>query len=39
MDRAFRFVRLTLESSGEVGIALSASFIALQFLWIRWEQR
>lgn len=39
MDRAFRIVRLTLESSGELGIALSASLVALRFLWVRWEQR
>ncbi len=39
MDRAFRFVRLTLESSGEVGLAVSVSLVALHFLWLHWERR
>jgi hypothetical protein len=39
MDRALRFVRLTLASSGEVGLAVSASLVALHFLWMRWERR
>ena len=39
MDRALRFVRLTLESTGEVGTALSLSLVALHFLWLRWDQR
>ena len=39
MDRALRFVRSTLESTGEVGVALSVSLVALQFLWLKWELR
>ena len=39
MDRALRIVRLTLESSGDVGMAVSASLVALQFVWMRWGRR
>jgi len=33
MDRAFRLARIALESSGDVGLALSISLIALHYLW------
>jgi len=35
MDRALRLARAALESSGDVGLALSISLIALRFLWIQ----
>jgi len=35
MDRALRLARAALESSGDVGLALSISLIALKFLWIQ----
>jgi len=39
MDRALRLARTALESSGDVGLALSVSLVALHFFWIsrRWE--
>ena len=39
MDRTLRLARAALEQSGDVGLALSASLVALRFLWIRWETR
>lgn len=35
MDRALRFARIALESSGDLGLALSVSLLALQYLWIQ----
>ena len=35
MHRAIRFVRGTLESSGDLGLALSVSLIALHWMWLR----
>lgn len=34
MDRALRLARMALESSGEVGVAISLSLVALHFLWL-----
>jgi len=34
MDRALRLARIALESSGDVGVAISLSLIALRFLWL-----
>ena len=41
MDRALRLARAALESSGDVGLALSISLLALHYLWLsrRWELR
>jgi hypothetical protein len=33
MDRALRLARLALESSGDVGLSVSISLIALHYLW------
>jgi|1185.fasta_scaffold287320_2 hypothetical protein len=39
MDRALRLARITLESSGDVGLALSLSLFALHYLWLRtWRE-
>jgi hypothetical protein len=35
MHRALRVARAVLESSGELGLALSISLIALHYLWIQ----
>ncbi|HTO98379.1 MAG TPA: hypothetical protein VMK66_15125 [Myxococcales bacterium] len=35
MDRALRLARVALETSGDLGLALSISFVALQYLWIQ----
>ena len=34
MDRALRLARTALESSGDVGLAISVSLIALHYLWL-----
>jgi len=34
MDRALRLARMALESSGDVGVAISLSLVALHFLWL-----
>ena len=34
MDRALRLARIALESSGDVGVAISLSLVALHFLWL-----
>jgi hypothetical protein len=34
MSRALSLARLALESSGDVGLALSISLTALHFLWL-----
>jgi len=41
MSRALRLARAALESSGDVGLAISVSLIALHYLWVsrRWELR
>jgi hypothetical protein len=33
MHRALRLARAALESSGDLGLALSISMLALQYLW------
>jgi len=33
MDRALRLARAALESSGDFGLALSLSMLALHYLW------
>ncbi|MGZ6125625.1 MAG: hypothetical protein ACXWLR_11735 [Myxococcales bacterium] len=33
MHRALRIARAALESSGDIGLALSISMLALQYLW------
>jgi len=33
MDRALRLARIALESTGDVGLAVSVSLIALQYLF------
>jgi len=35
MDRTLQLARAALESSGDVGLALSMSLIALKFLWLQ----
>ncbi len=35
MQRALRLARVALESSGDFGLALSISLLALQYLWIQ----
>ena len=35
MHRALRLARVALESSGDFGLALSISLIALQYLWLQ----
>jgi len=35
MSRALRLARIALESSGDVGLALALSLVALHFLWLR----
>ena len=35
MSRALYFARLALESSGDLGLAVSISLTALQFIWLR----
>jgi hypothetical protein len=37
MSRALSFARIALESTGDVGIAVSISLIALHYLW--WQAR
>jgi len=37
MSRALSFARLALESSGDLGLAVSISLIALHYLW--WQAR
>lgn len=39
MDRALRIARVTLESSGDVGLAVSLSLAALYWLWLQWDRR
>ncbi len=41
MDRALRLARAALESSGDFGLALSLSMLALHYLWVhaRTDQR
>jgi hypothetical protein len=34
MDRAYKFLRGTLECSGELGLAVSASLVALHWVWM-----
>jgi len=34
MDRALRLARAALESSGDFGLALSLSMLALHYLWV-----
>ena len=38
MSRAFRLACVALESSGEVGVAIVASAVALHWLWLRATQ-
>jgi len=38
MDRALRLARMALESSGEVGVAISLSLVALHFLWLNTQR-
>ena len=39
MDRALRLARIALESTGDVGLALSVSLLALQYLWTQAANR
>jgi len=39
MHRALRLARVALESSGDLGLALSISLIAVQYLWAAWVER
>jgi hypothetical protein len=34
MDRALRLARAALESSGDFGLAVSLSMLALHYLWV-----
>jgi len=35
MDRALRLARAALESSGDLGLTLSLSMLALHYLWVQ----